>query len=421
MAEILGTHKTDSQKSWAHCDTKFRGTAARRKLWSRPFPALTGVTAFSTPGPCARNPKAAKVAPVLQPNTGFPMFFASDNWAGVHPDISANLSRHAAGIATAYGDGDLDRAIYRRFSEIFEREVAVFFVATGTAANALSMAACNRIGGVAFCHSEAHMNVDEFGAAGFYTGGARMSPVAGPLGRISPQALDRAIMRYSQDLAPAGQPMAVTITQATEVGTVYTVDDVKAISEVARRHGLPLHMDGARFANAIAATDIAPAEMTWKSGVDIISFGGTKNGCWMADAVVVLNPDVAQDLRLLRQRAGQTFSKARLISAQFEAYFTDELWLRMARHANGMAARLAETIEDAPAGRLAWLPQANEVFAILDRANAEKLQAAGAKFYEWGVPQGFDGHLGDNEAIYRFVASFATTTQEIDQLGHLIA
>jgi threonine aldolase len=248
-----------------------------------------------------------------------------------------------------------------------------------------------------------------------------MSPVAGPLGRISPQALDRAIIRYSQDLAPAGQPMAVTITQATEVGTVYTVDDVKAISEVARRHGLPLHMDGARFANAIAATDITPAEMTWKSGVDIISFGGTKNGCWMADAVVVLNPDVAQDLRLLRQRAGQTFSKARLISAQFEAYFTDELWLRMARHANGMAARLAETIEDAPAGRLAWLPQANEVFAILDRANAEKLQAAGAKFYEWGVPQGFDGHLGDNEAIYRFVASFATTTQEIDQLGHLIA
>ncbi|MFD2057240.1 threonine aldolase family protein [Mesorhizobium calcicola] len=349
------------------------------------------------------------------------MIFASDNWAGAHPDISANLSRHAAGIATAYGDGELDRAVYQRFSEIFEREVAVFFVATGTAANALSMAACNRIGGVAFCHSEAHMNVDEFGAAGFYTGGARMSPVPGPLGRINPQALDRAIMRYSQDLAPAGQPMAVTITQATEVGTVYTVDDVKAVSEVARRHGLPLHMDGARFANAIAATDISPAEMTWKSGVDIISFGGTKNGCWMADAVVVLNPDVARDLRLLRQRAGQTFSKARFISAQFEAYLTDDLWLRMARQANAMAARLAETIEDAPTGRLAWLPQANEVFAVLDRTNAEKLQAAGAKFYEWGVPQGFDGHLGDNEAIYRFVASFATTAEDVDRFGQLIA
>ncbi|TIS81290.1 MAG: low specificity L-threonine aldolase, partial [Mesorhizobium sp.] len=128
------------------------------------------------------------------------MFFASDNWAGVHPDISANLSRHAAGIATAYGDGDLDRTVYHRFSEIFEREVQVFFVATGTAANALSMAALNRIGGIALCHSEAHMNVDEFGAMGFYTGGARTAPVAGPLGRINPQALDNAIKRYSQDL-----------------------------------------------------------------------------------------------------------------------------------------------------------------------------------------------------------------------------
>lgn len=349
------------------------------------------------------------------------MFFASDNWAGVHPDISANLSRHAAGVATAYGDGDLDRAVYKRFSEIFEREVQVFFVATGTAANALSMAALNRIGGVAFCHSEAHMNVDEFGAAGFYTGGARMSPVPGALGRLNPRALDNAIKRYSQDLAPAGQPMAVTVTQATEVGTVYTVDDIRAIAEVSRRHKLPLHMDGARFANAIAATGVSPAEMTWKSGVDLISFGGTKNGCWMADAVVVFNPEVGKDLRLLRQRAGQTFSKARFISAQFEAYFTDDLWLRMAHHANAMAAHLAETIEDAPVGKLAWLPQANEVFAIVNRATAEKLQAAGAKFYEWGVPEGFDGHLGDNEAIYRFVASFATTAQEIDRLGALLA
>jgi threonine aldolase len=349
------------------------------------------------------------------------MNFASDNWAGAHPDISANLSRHAAGAATAYGESDLDRAIYRRFSEIFEREVAVFFVATGTAANALSMSACNRIGGVAFCHSEAHMTVDEFGAAGFYTGGARMSPVPGPLGRINPQALDRAIMRYSQDLAPAGQPMAVTITQATEVGTVYTAAEITAISEVSRRHGLPLHMDGARFANAIAAIDTTVAEMTWKSGVDIVSFGGTKNGCWMADAVVVLNPDLGHDLRLLRHRAAQNFSKSRFIAAQFEAYFADDLWLETARYANAMAARLAAAIEDSAQARLAWLPQSNEVFAILSRNNAERLQAAGAKFHDWGVPHGFDGHIGEDEALYRFVTSFATTAEEVDGFGQLIA
>jgi threonine aldolase len=348
------------------------------------------------------------------------VIFASDNWAGAHPKIAAALSTHAGGYEPAYGNGELDKSVYRRFSEIFERDVEVFFAATGTAANALSMTACNRIGGVAFCHAEAHMTVDEFGALGFFTGGARTAPVPGALGRIDPQVLDRAITRFSQDLAPAGQPMAVTITQATEIGTVYALDDIAAVSAVAKKHGLPLHMDGARFANALAALGVTPAEMTWKSGVDIVSFGGTKNGCWMAEAVVVLNPELGANLQMLRQRAGQLFSKSRFMAAQFEAYFADDLWLEMARHSNAMAARLADIVRNSNRVRLAWEPEANEVFAILERDKAEKMKAADARFHEWGLPQSFDGDVPEGEAIYRFVTGFATTADEVDRFGELI-
>lgn len=349
------------------------------------------------------------------------MFFASDNWAGAHPKIAASLSAHAAGFEPAYGNGTLDAKVQEKFSEIFEREVAMFFVATGTAANALSMSVCNRIGGVAFCHAEAHMTVDEFGAMGFFTGGARTAPVPGALGRIDPHALDRAIARFSHDLAPAGQPMAVTITQATEIGTVYALDDIAAVSAVAKKHDLPVHMDGARFANALAALDATPAEMTWKSGIDIVSFGGTKNGCWMAEAVVVLNPELGRDLQVLRQRAGQLFSKSRFMAAQFEAYLADDLWLETARHANAMAARLADVLRASNRIRLAWAPQANEVFAIIPREKAEQMRAAGARFHEWGLPQSFDGDVPEGEAIYRFVTSFATTAEEVDAFGSLIA
>ena len=349
------------------------------------------------------------------------MIFASDNWAGAHPKIAAALSTHAGGYEPAYGNGDLDKAISRRFSEIFERDVAVFFVATGTAANALSMTACSRVGGVAFCHAEAHMTVDEFGAMGFFTGGARMSPVPGRLGRIDPQALDRAITRFSHDLSPAGQPMTVTITQATEIGTVYALDDIAMVSAVAKKHSLPLHMDGARFANALAALDVSPAEMTWKRGVDIVSFGGTKNGCWMAEAIVVLNPELGSDLQILRQRAGQMFSKSRFMAAQFEAYLANDLWLETARHANAMTARLAEVLRASNSVRLAWEPQANELFAIFGRDKAEQIRATGARFHEWGLPQSFEGDVSKDEAIYRFVTSFATTADEVDRFGDLIA
>ncbi|PWK71718.1 low specificity L-threonine aldolase [Aminobacter sp. AP02] len=348
------------------------------------------------------------------------MIFASDNWAGAHPKVAERLSASAAGYSRAYGDGDLDRAVYKRFSEIFEREVAVFFVATGTAANSLSLAAYGKPGGISFAHREAHVLEDECGAPEYFSHGSRLSPVDGPLGRMDIGNLERAVGRFASENVHGGRASAISVTQSTEVGTVYGLDDIAAISAIARRHGLPLHMDGARFANALVSLDTTPAEMTWKRGVDIISFGGTKNGCWCAEAIIMFDLDRAREMAFLRKRSAQLFSKSRFISAQFDAYFDGGLWLETARHANAMSARLAAAIATSPAARVAWQPQANEVFAVIRTEVAKKVQDAGAAFYDWHAPAGFDGEIGEDEALYRFVTSFATTEDEIDRFGNLL-
>ncbi len=347
------------------------------------------------------------------------MYFASDNWAGAHPAIATALADQAAGFAAAYGASDIDKAVARRFSELFERDVAVFYVSTGTAANTLSLASVNRPGGVSFCHREAHLIEDECGAAEYLTGGQRLCPVDGALGRIDPQALEQAIARYPAQFVHAGRPMAVSITQATEIGTVYSLDEIRTISEIAGKHALPMHMDGARFANALVSLDVTPAEMTWKSGIDIVSFGGTKNGCWCAEAVVLLDPARAGEFAFIQKRAAQLFSKSRFVAAQFDAYFRDDLWLQSARHANRLAADLAGHMRRSSHMRLAWEPQANEVFAFLGNDLAARLRNAGAVFYDWHVPSGIDVAPGSDETLCRFVTSFATTEADVERFAQL--
>lgn len=349
------------------------------------------------------------------------MFFASDNWAGAHPKIVDGLARHAKGFASAYGTSDLDQAVEKRFSQIFEREVAVFFVATGTAANSLALTAVNRPGGVTFCHREAHIIADECGAPEYLSGGGRLCAVDGALGRIDPQGLKDAIARFPAAFVHHGQPMAVSITQSTEIGTLYSLDQIDTIAAICRKEGLPLHLDGARFANALAGLDTTPAEMTWKRGVDIVSFGGTKNGCWCAEAVVFMDPAKADEFPFIRKRAAQLFSKSRFIAAQFEAYFEGGLWLETAAHANAMAARLAGHIERSGGLRLAWTPQANEVFAIMETGIADRLIEAGAVIHDWQPPAAETGLVGKGEALYRMVTSFATTAEDVDRFGELIA
>lgn len=348
------------------------------------------------------------------------MFFASDNWAGAHPSIAENLSRHAAGFASAYGSGELDRQVERMFCDVFEREVAVFFVGTGTAANALAMTALARPGGVFFAHRDAHMIADEGGAVEYLSGGGRLAPVDGPLGRMTVENLEAAISRYPADFVHAGQPAAISLTQATEIGTLYSADDIAAIAGIAAKHGLPLHMDGARFANALVGLEMTPAQMTWENGVDIVSFGGTKNGCWCAEAVIFMNPDDARQFPFVRKRAAQLFSKSRFVAAQFEAYLRDGLWLETARHANAMAERLAAHIRVSSKARLAWEPQANEVFPVFRTHDIEGLKAKGAVFYPWQPVRDITGSIGADETLARFVTSFATTPDDIDRFGELI-
>ncbi|WP_377290918.1 threonine aldolase family protein [Rhizobium sp. SG2393] len=346
------------------------------------------------------------------------MIFTSDNWAGAHPAVSAALSAAADGFAPAYGASDIDRRVAARFSEIFEREVSVFYVSTGTAANSLAMAAVNRPGGHVFCHREAHAAVDECSAPQFFAHGSRLTDIPGTLGRIDPAALEATIGSVASGRAAGGQPMAVTITQATESGTVYGLDDIATMGDICSRFDLPLHMDGARFANALVSLGTTPAEMTWKRGVTHLSFGGTKNGCWMAEALIIFDPDKTRDLPFIHKQSAQVISKSRFVSAQFEAYLTDDLWLTLAGRANGTAARLAEGMRRSRTARLAWEPQANEVFAILPTETAAALRANGAAFYEWPIPA--DIAVSEGADLYRFVTSFATTEADVDHLLALL-
>jgi threonine aldolase len=348
------------------------------------------------------------------------MFFASDNWAGAHPAITAALARHGDGFEPAYGDGTLDRKVQARLSEIFEREVSVFFVGTGTAANSLALALYAKPGSIAFCHSGAHVTEDECGAPEFFSGGSRLKSVEGGFGKFSADALDGAVSRFFPPVVHDGRAAAVTVTQATEAGTVYALDEIATIAEVTKRHGLGLHMDGARFANALVSLDASPAEMTWRRGVDVLSFGGTKNGCWCAEAIVLFDPERVNELAFHRKRGAQLFSKSRFIAAQFDAYLDDDLWLDNARHANAMAATLAEGFRTSRHARLAWEPQANEVFAIIEKDTVERARVAGARFYDWHVPAGFDGAIEGNEGLCRFVTSFATAPEDVAKFADLI-
>lgn len=341
------------------------------------------------------------------------MNFASDNWAGAAPEIMQAVAREAERFGAAYGESELDRAVQLRFGEIFEREVEVFFVATGSAANALALVSANRPGGLVFCHRESHILEDECGAVEYLTGGGRLFGLGGAAGKMDPGALAAALKRFSPGSVHSGQAMAVSVTQQTEAGGIYEPDEIGAVAALAHGAGLPLHMDGARFANALVRLGVSPAEMTWKSGVDILSFGGTKNGCMMAEALVVFDPALAAAMPYLRKRAGQLFSKSRFIAAQFEAYFRDDLWLRLARHANAMADRLRAGLGRAGRAREAWTTGGNEIFAVVARSEAERLRSAGAVFHDWHPPVGLE--VGSDEMLVRLVTAFATKPEEVDR------
>jgi threonine aldolase len=323
------------------------------------------------------------------------MLFASDNWAGAAPEIVEAVALEAGCYGNAYGDSPLDHKVAERFSEIFEREVAVFLVGTGSAANGLALSAIGKPAGVVFCHRGSHVFEDECGGVEFLTGGARLATLDGAFGKLDPSALAAALARFTSGAVHSGQPMAVTLTQMTEAGTVYSVDEIQTIVKVAREHGLPVHMDGARFANALVYLGISPAEMSWRAGIDVLSFGATKNGCIGAEALVCFDQGLAKSMRFLRQRAGHLFSKSRFVAAQLDAYFRDGLWLRLAGHANAMGTKLRAGLQMSGHARLAWPTQGNEVFAVIARSEAARLRGEGAVFYDWSPPKNDVSLKGD--------------------------
>jgi threonine aldolase len=258
----------------------------------------------------------------------------------------------------------------------------------------------------------------EGGAVELMTNGGKLVPVR-PTGvgasKMKPDGLETAIAPYLSADSSIGNRIAFTLSQATEAGTVYTVEEIAELSAVARAAGLKVHMDGARFSNAVAALDVSPAEMTWRAGIDILSLGGTKNGCWCAEAIVFFNPDDAAALPVLRKRAGHLFSKSSFISAQFDRWLRDDLWLELARHANGMGEKLAAAVRASKDLRLAWETGSNQQFVVMSDAKAGAIRASGATFHDWPAPDGFEG-LGPNEKIRRLIACYATTNADIDRL-----
>ncbi|WP_346767073.1 threonine aldolase family protein [Enterovirga aerilata] len=345
-----------------------------------------------------------------------PLNFASDNVAGASRPVLDALVAANAGPMPAYGADPITGRVAEAFVELFEREVEVLLVATGTAANALALSAALSPWGLCLCHEEAHVIDDECGAPEFFSHGAKLLGLPGAGGKIGADAVAAAadaLPRHEKQM-PAE---IVSISQATECGLVYTPDEIAALGEAAHARGLKLHMDGARFANALVSLGAKPAEMTWRRGVDILSFGGTKNGCLAAEAVVVFDPDLAGTLRRRRKRAGHTLSKGRLLAAQFEGYLAQGHWLENARHANAMAARLAAGLAAVPGVRLAWPCEANEVFPILPKRVDAALRTAGAVYHPWSAKSLPAGEaVGPDEVLVRLVTAFDTRPESVEAL-----
>ncbi len=333
--------------------------------------------------------------------------FYSDNVSGASPEILAALVVANAGDTAPYGGDPYTERLPRRFGQLFETEVEVYPVGTGTAANGLCAAVMTAPYGAVICADGSHLHTSECGGAEFWSGGgARSVPLPTRDGKIRAVDLTRALADGALRTADV-PPRALSLTQGTEAGTVYSVGEVGALAEVARAHGLRVHMDGARFANAVARLGCTPAELTWKAGVDILSFGATKNGALCAEAVVFFNRELAQTMRYRRRRGGHLFSKMRLISAQLEAYVADDLWLRNARHANAMARRLREGLSRIPGVRFHHPTEINFLLATLPAPVWEGLVADGYSFSRRGVP-------ADN--IVRIACACDTTEQAVDAL-----
>jgi threonine aldolase len=334
--------------------------------------------------------------------------FSSDHVVPAHDAIMAAVVSANSGAVTSYGGDELTARLQSIASDLFETQVAIFPVSTGTAANALALSQFVPPFGSIYCYESAHIVTDECGAPGFFTGGAQLIGFPAADGKIRPAQLSKAVAFAEEMGVHTPKPGAVSLTQATEWGTVYSLEEISALCAQARKNALPVHMDGARFANALVHLGCSPAEATWKRGVDVLSLGATKNGALGAEAVVFFDPDQALDFERRRKRAGQLASKLRFLSAQLLAYLQDGLWLDNARHANDMAARLARGFKSVAGATLLHPVQANELFVVLPEATVIALEQH-FKFYRWPL------HAAESGLAIRLVTSYATLSADVDE------
>jgi threonine aldolase len=336
--------------------------------------------------------------------------FTSDNVTPVCAPIMAAIDAANSGMAASYGADEWTERLQAVASRVFEADVAIYPVATGTAANALALSQIAPPYGAIYCYETAHIVTDECAAPEFFTGGAKLLGLPSATGKISAEPLAAAIALANDMGVHHVQPAALSLTQATEWGTVYDLSELSRLSAIARQHRMPVHMDGARFANALTHLGCSPAEATWKSGVDVLSLGATKNGALCAEAVLFFDRSLAEQFERRRKRAGHLWSKLRFLSAQLLAYFENDLWLKNARHANAMATRLAHGLQQVSGARLLHTVQANEVFLVLPEKLVVALEKSSFHFYRWPwFP------VSDGVAI-RLVTSYATAGEDVDEI-----
>jgi len=334
--------------------------------------------------------------------------FGSDNVTPACDAVMQAVNAANSGAAASYGGDDLTARLQTRASELFETEVAIFPVTTGTAANSLALSQIAAPFGAIYCYEAAHIVTDECGAPEFFTGGAKLIGLPAPDGKITPSQLTHALSFADEMGVHHVKPAAISLTQATEWGTVYTNEEIVALSQLAKQRGMRLHMDGARFANALVHLHCSAAEATWKSGIDVLSLGATKNGALCAEAVVFFDPALAADFERRRKRAGHLWSKMRFLSAQLLAYLSDDVWLKNARHANAMAEALAQGLRSMPAARVLQPVHANEIFVELPEKTVLALESAAFKFYRWPL------HQSDRGIAIRLVTSYMTQGPDVE-------
>ncbi len=345
------------------------------------------------------------------------MNFASDNTAGVAPEILAAMTKANDGFVLGYGNDAWTRRAEQRISEVFKRDVASFLVTTGTACNSLAIAHFTPPWGAVLCHENAHIMTDECGAPEFFGNGIKLVGLPGDNGKIGAAVLKSALEKPQWGAPHHFAPSVLSLSQASEAGAIYRPAEIRELSDIAHAHGLTVHMDGARLGNALARMNAPADEATWKAGVDVLSFGATKGGAMAAEAIVFFDPARAAGFDRRRKRGGHLLSKHRFVAVQMEAYLAGDLWLTLARHANAMADRLSDRL--AAAGMTpVWPVEANEVFALIARATCDNLKAKGAAFYE-RLPDNLptSAAVKADSVLVRMVTSFATTAVEVDEFA----